>query len=163
MATNNLTETENAPPFEHYMLVVDDDPIFTQLMVKWGERKKIHAATCGSIKEWDTLVAPRLFDIAIIDYYLDGLKEDLKGTEVADFMGATPVILVSSRPNECLDESETWPGPVRKFVGKEKGIEAILELALRLKADTQSNAGKAKTRTLRWAAAPQGSFGDFHF
>ena len=112
-----------------HILVVDDDPVFRAVMKNIGRRREIPVTVCGSLREMAALATPRVFDVAIIDYYLDDLEENLRGTRIAALMGDTPVILVSAG-DRCVEDYVEWPDTVRKFVAKEAGSAAIFDTAL---------------------------------
>ena len=114
-----------------HILVVDDDPIFRAVIYRMARRKNIPITICGSIRELAGLAVPQLFDAAIVDYFLDDLKQNLVGTDVAAILESTPVLLVSST-DQAVDLGGEWPSSVRKFLNKKVGVEAILDGALEI-------------------------------
>ena len=113
------------------MLLIDDDPLFRAKAEKMARKRNIAITTCASLHEMQNMAVPKLFDVAVIDYYLDGLKDRLKGTDVAYGFQETPVILVSNS-DQCVHSYESWPNSVRKFVNKKTGLEAIFDSAMRM-------------------------------
>ena len=115
-----------------HVLLVDDDPVFRKTFERLGLEMDVAVTSCGSLRELGVLALPDVFDVAVVDYYLDGVKSCLTGTAVANYLGKTPVILVS-RSKECED-MDLWPSNIKKFLAKEAGPETILEEALHLKS-----------------------------
>ncbi len=111
------------------ILVIDDDPLFRAQIKKAATERGISVTVCSSFKELDEMAEPKLFDVAIVDYYLDNLKSYLKGVDIAEAMQPTPVVLISSSSHP-LDDNEPFPSSVRRFVQKTIGINAILNTAL---------------------------------
>lgn len=109
-----------------HILVVDDDPLFRALLQRAALAKAIEITACSSWREIGTLAHPQQFDAAIVDYYLDGLKESLTGTDIARALEGTPVLLVSNS-DHCISNGEAWPEGVRKFMNKRHGVERILK------------------------------------
>jgi CheY-like chemotaxis protein len=112
-----------------HVVVIDDDPVFLRIMEKLGSEKGIPMTLCRSLKELSLLTVPQLFDVAVIDFYLDGLKEKLTGSELASWLKGTPVILISGNENDIAPKNE-WPSSIKGFVSKEKGAKEILAAAL---------------------------------
>jgi ActR/RegA family two-component response regulator len=110
-----------------HIVVIDDDPLFLQIMTRLGSERGIPITTCRSLEELSVLVIPNAFDVAVIDFYLDGVKDRLKGTDLVSLLKDTPVVLVSNH-EEVSDG--TWPNAVKGFVNKEHGPHAILAAAL---------------------------------
>jgi CheY-like chemotaxis protein len=115
------------------VLVIDDDPLFRALITRAGQRRKIPVAACANLRELNAMAVPRLFDVAVVDYYLDDMKRYLKGTEVARALEGTPVILVSNS-DDGIEDEEPWPAGVREFISKRSGIQMILNAAIKMKA-----------------------------
>ncbi len=132
MENNN---TDNRTP---NILIIDDDPIFRANISKVGKKMKLPLTVCASMRELNSLALPKLFDVAIVDYYLDGLKEYMRGTDIAAVLDETPVILVSSN-NHCLSDAQSWPQSVRKFMNKQLGVQAILKSALQIRHALEVN------------------------
>jgi hypothetical protein len=55
-----------------------------------------------------------LFDAAVVDYFLDDIKQNLVGTDIAAVLESTPVVLVSST-DQVIDSGDAWPPSVRRF------------------------------------------------
>ena len=114
------------------LLLVDDDPVFCKIMEHVGKELDIAVTSCQSMPELDALALPEVFDAAVVDYYLDGLRKNLTGPAIARILKGKPVIFVS-RNNECQTEGEVWPFSVKRYVSKETGPKEILEAALKYK------------------------------
>ena len=118
------------------VLLIDDDPLTRARARQIAPKKNIALTVCGSLRELNPLASPDLFDVAVVDYYLDGVKEHLRGTDVATLLESTPVILISSN-DHCVESNEAWPTSVRKFLNKSVGIDAILDEALKVGESTE--------------------------
>ena len=114
------------------LLVIDDDPLFLRMLRRAASEEQIAVTECGSLDEVDAVALPGVFDVAIVDYYLDGMRQDLKGPRIAKRLGGTPTILVSQR-EECVSECDPWPENVRFYLNKGSGPHALLEAALKYK------------------------------
>ena len=117
------------------ILVVDDDPLFRARIRRVAERRSIPVTVCGSLDELDSMLDSRLFDIAVVDYYLDEMRTQLKGTNVAEVMEGTPTILISST-DHGIENYSAFPNSIRKFLNKRVGINAILDTAVKLANST---------------------------
>lgn len=115
-----------------HLLLVDDDPLFLKTMERVAKREKIAVTRCRSLGDVESFAMPGIFDAAIVDYYLDGMERDLKGTRLAGLLGQTPTILVSRR-KECIADGSAWPRNVRYYMNKDAGPEAILRAALKFR------------------------------
>jgi len=112
------------------LLVIDDDPIFLKTLRRAASQEQIAITECGSLQEIDAVALPGIFDVAVVDYYLDGIRHDLRGPTLAQRLGSTPTVLVSQK-EECVSERDPWPRNVRTYLNKGKGPHSILEAALR--------------------------------
>lgn len=112
-----------------HLLIVDDDPLFLASVRRAASHRNIEVTLCGSWRELNRMANPDLFDVAVVDYYLDRIRENLLGSEVAGVMEGTPVILISASDHGAAG-AETWPESVRRFLNKSVGVEAILDTAL---------------------------------
>jgi DNA-binding NtrC family response regulator len=119
------------PAHKPHILLIDDDAIFRAKFEHAASLLNIPVTTCSSLRELEPMATQGKFDIAVIDYFLDGVSENLKGTNVAYLMGCTPVLLVSGS-DHCLATPESWPESIRKFIPKEQGVSAIIKSALGL-------------------------------
>lgn len=127
MKTNNSRQTPTL-----HVLFVDDDPLYRHQMTAAAAARGIAVTTCGSWRELQAMAMPDVFDLAIVDYYLDGVHRALTAPAVAARLKNTPALFISGDPN-CISEGEAWPSSVRHFISKEAGIKAILDTALRIK------------------------------
>jgi hypothetical protein len=114
------------------VLVIDDDPLFLQKVRRAASRGQIAVTECSSLDEVDAVALAGVFDVAIVDYYLDGMRRELRGPTLAKRLGPTPTILVSQN-DHCVSESDPWPGNVRFFINKCEGPNAVLQAALEYK------------------------------
>jgi len=114
------------------ILFVDDDALFCRLIERTAEQMGLAVLTCRTRDELQLLAVPNTFDVAVVDYYLDGGALNMRGSAVARWLGRTPVVL-TSRDERCRFDSDIWPMTVKRFVDKSLGPRAILETALTLK------------------------------
>ena len=84
------------------ILVIDDDPIFRDLIRTVGQALKLPVTTVASLEEMPSFAALKDYDIAIIDFKL----ERFCGIEIAEYVDVffknLPVLIISS---ENLDPS----------------------------------------------------------
>jgi len=113
------------------ILVVDDDPLFRALVYRVAKRRAIPVTVCASMRELAGMAVPPLFDAAVVDYFLDDIKQNLVGTDIAAVLESTPVVLVSST-DQVIDSGDAWPPSVRKFLNKKVGVDAILDSVISL-------------------------------
>lgn len=128
MSYEILKEWDAATDQPH-ILVIDDDPLFRAQVRKAARHRSLPVTVCSSLKEVDLMSCSKLFDIAIVDYYLDDFKVTLRGTEVAKVLGSVPVILVS-HSDQCIENNTVFPSSVRQFVNKRAGINFMLDKAI---------------------------------
>jgi CheY-like chemotaxis protein len=127
----NAPNTNKSLPTLH-VLVVEDDPMFRRQMEAAAAERGIAVTTCGSLREVQAMAMPDVFDLAIVDYYLDGVHRAMTGPTIARRLRDTPTLFISHDPN-CIAEGESWPASVRHFMSKEAGVKRILDTALRIK------------------------------
>jgi CheY-like chemotaxis protein len=113
------------------ILVVDDDPVFRALIYRVAKRRAIPVTVCASMRELVGMAVPQLFDAAVVDYFLDDIKQNLVGTDIAAVLESTPVVLVSST-DQAIESGDVWPTSVRKFLNKKVGADAILDSVILL-------------------------------
>ena len=118
------------------MLLIDDDPVFCMVMEKISEELNVALTTCSSFNELENLAVPEVFDVALVDYYLDGVSANLRGPAVTRLLGKTPSFLIS-RNDTCEFESGAWPKNIKGFIGKSSGPRGILSEALKFKNQNQ--------------------------
>jgi DNA-binding response OmpR family regulator len=119
-----------------HLLLIDDDPMFLKMIKRAADRERIAVTECSSIGEVEAVALSGVFDAAVVDYYLDAMKPDLKGTALAGLLGKTPTILVSQHEG-CMFESDPWPQNVQYYLNKNKGPEEILRAAVRMRRDAK--------------------------
>src|SRR5262249_42866916 len=100
----NQGEKKNNTP---HILLIDDDPIFRHLVTRRAAQRNIQVTACQTLKEVSPMLAPRLFDAAIVDYFLNDLKRNLRGTDVAFALEGTPIVLTSAT-NAVVEFDEPW-------------------------------------------------------
>jgi CheY-like chemotaxis protein len=126
----NIGKSENELKPIH-ILVIDDDPIFRALMAKAATATNYSVTLASSLKEVNPMAVPNLFDVVVVDYYLDNIQENLKGTDLGFALEGTPILLMSAS-DHALSENTPWPPSVRKFVSKKSGASSILNEAHKL-------------------------------
>lgn len=124
-----------------HILVIDDDPMFRAQIRKAGLTKGIEVTCCSNLRELDPMNVDQLFDIVIVDYYLDHMKENLTGARVAWALESTPIVMVSSS-DHCVEKAESWPASIRKFVNKDAGPLRIVEAAIQVASTSETEADK---------------------
>lgn len=129
----NSTNTKEKLP---HVLFIDDDPVFRALVSKVAGQKDLPITVCASVQELAGMARPgSFFDVVIVDYFLDDLKETLRGTDIAAITPYTPTILISGT-NQVVDDNSPWPSSIRKFVNKKAGIAKILDTAIQVYRST---------------------------
>lgn len=110
------------------VIVVDDDPTLLAVAERTAQMQGIAVTTCGSLSELDVLAMPGVFDVAVVDYYLDGMAHSLQGAQIAKWFGTTPVVFMSS-DGALLKSTAGWPQNVKAFVQKHEGMLRIFRKA----------------------------------
>lgn len=104
------------------LLLLDDDPIFCKLMENTAQDLGQRLTTCYELEEFGQLPQHHDFDIAVVDYFLEGVT----GLDMAHLLEDKPVFLVSEGLGTRRSH-EFWPENIVGFFSKRKGPEAILE------------------------------------
>ena len=123
------TAIPNGNPDPHRLLVVDDDPTFRKLVRGRAEQRNFTVIEAGSLAEVKSIATPNLFDVAIVDYFIDDAKSPAVGTEVAEELDYTPTVLVSGS-DDCVQTFPAWGPSIRRFCSKDWGVEKILNEAI---------------------------------
>jgi DNA-binding NtrC family response regulator len=110
------------------IVVIDDDPLFCQVIQAVAESQGLPTHAFESLFEMGSFACLREYDLAILDYRLDHLN----GVEIAEyvdtFFADIPVILISA--DETVRETVAkWPQAVRRFVAKTEGPFSIVRAA----------------------------------
>ncbi len=111
-----------------YLFAVDDDPLFCRMLVKAAARRRIHVTCFHPDRDFGRLPRDGEFDAAVMDYDLGALR----GTQLSALYHETPILLVSARRNGDEAEQEVWPNSIHQYLSKFRGIEAILDAAVRI-------------------------------
>ena len=77
--TTNQLRTHGRP----HVLLIDDDPLYRSLVSRQAKDKNIDVTSCASLREVQPTKISRQYDAVIVDYFLDNLMENLKGSDVA--------------------------------------------------------------------------------
>jgi len=116
---------------KHYaprVVLIDDDPIFLNLMEFAAEKAGFTVESYTSLAELGHLGTIKKFDLAIVDYQL----EQMTGVEIAEyfsvFFSNIPLILVSANKEEIFDKSH-WPKSITRFVSKQEGFLEVINAA----------------------------------
>lgn len=109
------------------ILVLDDDPIFGQVIQRYTKGKNVEVDVCQTASEFADRVANESYHVTILDYYL----EHYRGTHIANALRDLPVVLIS-RKSQWLSDEPIMPRTVQTFVHKKYGANAILEAALKI-------------------------------
>jgi DNA-binding NtrC family response regulator len=113
------------------ILFIDDDPLFRALIKKSAQKRGLPVTVCADLGDLDPWRTPSRFHAIVTDYYLDGMKDQLKGTHLAELWESVPILLVSSS-DHCIEANIAWPVSIRKFLNKRVGVDAILDEAMKL-------------------------------
>jgi CheY-like chemotaxis protein len=109
------------------VLLIDDDPVFCETMVRHARRYAIHLTTCQRASDLYKTLRAWNYDAIICDYHLD---DDVNGAELVPLFEETPIVLVS-RTRWWSNDAGALPASVNCFVHKKYGANAILEEAIR--------------------------------
>jgi len=110
------------------VLLIDDDPIFCKKAQQVAKQKHLALTTCGSVAEMGKLPGHLPYDVALVDYYLG----DTTAPKVVPFFrDELPVVLISESQAKDLTNQD-WPNPIKSFVPKANGLNAILDEASRV-------------------------------
>jgi CheY-like chemotaxis protein len=107
------------------VLVLDDDPLFLRRVQQVADPARYVITVCESVADFVEAMNKGVYDVVLLDYYLD----DFEGPEVADTLGAVPVVMMSNKIDP-IEDNYPWPAPVRRFVNKKLGPVAVLEAAM---------------------------------
>jgi CheY-like chemotaxis protein len=107
------------------VLVIDDDPVFGQLMAGKGAQRSMRIEYFPTLLEAVYGADLRDFDAAVIDCVMP----EMGGLELAEYFRTfsrdMPVVLVSRRERGAVEE---WRrAGACAFVAKRKGLDAILD------------------------------------
>ena len=114
--------SETCPRF----LLVDDDPVFCKAVRRVAKRLTLDLTVCKTWREVSSLPDYRLFDVAILDYFLG----EANGFSLSQRFGRqVPVVLVSNTEAVKISGGD-WTDSIQTFVPKSLGIEVILAEAM---------------------------------
>jgi two-component system response regulator HydG len=110
--------TKSAPK----ILLVDDDPGFGRIMIKFAERANLDLTYCYSVKDLEHLYLPN-YQVAIIDYELQNISGIQLLQTIAKSGNLIPTVLVSSYSRPAIP---AWEVQIIKFIHKSVGPVGIL-------------------------------------
>jgi len=107
-------------------LLIDDDPMFCKQFEKHAQKSGFDLTVCKNVGDLIKLPKGREFDVAIVDYFFG----ELTGIQMSHLLGGeVPVVMISNSESRSI-AGDGWPGFVRAFIHKSRGIEAILAEAM---------------------------------
>lgn len=115
------------------IILLDDDPTFAKVLSRYTKYKNIELTCCQNVSEFADHLSENSYDIAIVDYFLDSCT----GSDVADCVKETPILLVSRKSN-WIQATPDLPESIVDFVHKKYGADVILNLAAKLAKQTAS-------------------------
>ena len=107
------------------IVLIDDDPIFCEMMRTAAEKMRIKMTVIDDPAALSGVIAKGRVDVVILDYDLGPVT----GIDVAAVLGPIPSLL-TSRTCRHIPETDQWPDSVVGFVPKKLGVMAILETTL---------------------------------
>jgi DNA-binding NtrC family response regulator len=114
---------------EPHILLVDDDPIFGQLLQRVALKEGVRLTVISSAEDAYRWVPALKFDVGLIDYDLGRVT----GIQLCNFMQAegheVPILLIS---HTGVVEESLWPTSVKRALSKDAGPYSILAVARRL-------------------------------
>lgn len=105
-------------------LLVDDDPIFCQVMVRYAAKLGVVLKTCHDFPSLVSTLETFTPEVLMIDLHLD----DVSGLDVASCLIEFPIVLVSS--NLAVMSQCPVPASVAAAVHKKFGSATILNTAI---------------------------------
>ena len=112
------------------LLVIDDDPVFGELICRHGKQRGLKIDHFESLDHMGFFVKMKDYDIIIIDFKL----ERLNGMEVAayipSFFNDKKVYIISSSSLEETLSKSPLPSHINAFIHKDKGVDEILTQAI---------------------------------
>ena len=113
------------------IVLVDDDDSFGLIMTRVAEINNVQLDYFSSVSEMGFISALNSYDVAIVDYYLNGMN----GLEVAEyiphFFQNLQMVLISGKPMDAVTAGG-YPDCIKEVLNKSSGYEAILRAALTL-------------------------------
>jgi DNA-binding response OmpR family regulator len=109
---------------EPKILLLDDDPVFGNLMVAVAQRHGIELDYYPSLLDLGYIGRLEEYGAAIVDYDLGTMTGVEVGKYLAAFLHGTPMVLISA--SERRHDAADWDECIRSFVHKSDGHEAIL-------------------------------------
>jgi DNA-binding NtrC family response regulator len=114
------------PMYRHRILVIDDDPVFGQLLAGKGALRSMRIDYCATLVDAMYAYDLRRYDAAVVDCVMP----EMHGLELAQYFRTfhreLPVILVS-RARDQKTATEWRAAGAWAFVAKRRGLDAILD------------------------------------
>ncbi len=124
------------------ILLIDDDPTFRNVMVSVAKSSRSEMAAYESLLDLGALDLIMLYDVAIIDYKLEGMT----GLEISEHLNAffedIPMLLVSSLGRSDIPQFEKTTGDI-SYICKSAGSRKIFNTAIQLYLSKLSQKGRS--------------------
>jgi len=132
--TSHLDQVVEDP----HIVLVDDDPLFAELLQRVAIKERLNLTVFTSAKEAYQTLPKMKYDVALLDYDLGRVT----GVQLCNFLQsdgrAVPVMLVSNVQD--IEKSE-WPIAVKKAISKRAGPYTILGIARRIYRESRRKEG----------------------
>ena len=112
------------------VLVIDDDPVFGELICKQGQKRGINIDHFESLDHMGFFVKMKDYDTILIDFQLRRLNGMEVAAYIPSFFKNKKVFLISSSPLKIALKNKELPSHILDFIHKESGIDAILDRAI---------------------------------
>lgn len=117
------------------LILIDDDPPYRDLMKAYARALGIPLDGFSSLVDLGSFARIREYDVAIVDYHLQGMK----GNEITEYFSVffrnSPFVMVSAEEDSAKIRG-SWPKSVKAFIPKIVGPHAILSEAVRIYRET---------------------------
>lgn len=109
------------------IIVLDDDPTFCYLIRREFRKQKIEVFVCDEVGTFANYLKSSKFDLAVIDYSLDGIT----GIQVAQCVPGLNVLLISRTSTWVEQQREKFSKNVMGFIHKKFGPKVLTAEILR--------------------------------
>lgn len=109
------------------IIILDDDPTFCYLIKREFRKIDIKVVVCDEVGDFAEKIKNSKFDLAVIDYSLDGLN----GLQVAQCVPGLKVLIISRTANWVENKKANWSKNVVGFLHKKYGPKVMAAEILR--------------------------------